>query len=163
MGNFPVCVFLLDFLFKKPRRVFFYLFFPLHTQFSLWNFSISFRFVFFAYFSLQKPTTCVFSLVFSSLHPFFAMDPLDENRLYINQLHKKWHIQRNPPNMPLNQPISNIIYQNYAHTYHKYDIPKYNRHLTQTITPENSESSLCLFLPHSRLPMSHHAVSGLMP
>ena len=27
MGNFPVCVFLLDFLFKKPRRVFFTCFF----------------------------------------------------------------------------------------------------------------------------------------
>ena len=108
-----------------------------------------------AWFSLQKPTTCVFSLDFSSLHPFSAMEPLDENRLYINQLHKKWHIQRNPPNMPLNQPIPNIIYQNYAHTYHKYDIPKYNRHLTRTIAPENSKSSSCLFLLRSQLPMLH--------
>lgn len=46
MGDLPVWVFLLDSLFKKPRRGFFRLFFSPYTQFPLWNFLISFRFGF---------------------------------------------------------------------------------------------------------------------
>ena len=38
MGDLPVWVFLLDFLFKNPRRGFSSLFYPRHTQFPLWNF-----------------------------------------------------------------------------------------------------------------------------
>ena len=117
----PVCVFLLDFLFKNPRCVFFYLIFPLYTQFPLRNFLISFRFVFFcliflskthdvcfsacfflftpkfrsetsrlasglcffARFSYQKPTTCVFPLDFSYLHPVFAPGLLDKLPVWV--------------------------------------------------------------------------------
>lgn len=92
--------------------------------------------VFIACFSLQKPMTWVFQLVLSSPHPVFAPELLDKLPVWVflpdylckkprrglfhpftlshthimNLTHKKWHIRRNPPNMPFIQPITNIIY-----------------------------------------------------
>ena len=47
LNQLPVFVFLLEILFKNPRRGFLRLIFPLYTQFPLRNFSINFRFVLF--------------------------------------------------------------------------------------------------------------------
>mgnify|MGYP004668446193 CR=1 len=62
LDKLPVWVFLLDSLFKNPRRVFFYLIFALYTQFLLWNFLISFRFGFFRLiFSSKTHDVCFFT------------------------------------------------------------------------------------------------------
>ena len=93
---FPVWVFLLAFLFPgyhhiaialwyivgrnlnmcfahmrppRPRRGFFPLISLPHTQFHLRIFLISFRFGFFACFSLSAPTPRVFPLIFYPAHP----------------------------------------------------------------------------------------------
>jgi len=50
MWDLPEWVFLLDFLFKNPRRGLSRLFYSSHTQFSLRDFSISFRVEFSTYF-----------------------------------------------------------------------------------------------------------------
>ena len=61
MRDLPVWVFLLDSLFKNTCRGFFHLIFTLYTHFSLWNFLINFRFVFFCLIFLSKTHVVGFS------------------------------------------------------------------------------------------------------
>lgn len=74
MGDLPVLFFLLDSLFKKPRRGVFRLFFSPYTQFPLLDFLISFRFGFFCLIISSKTHDVGFPACFILATPSFRYE-----------------------------------------------------------------------------------------